>query len=625
MPEWHILGMDGEKVDRKAVFGIVLALLLATMLTLAVKIQRAKSEPITVIVPDDYEKIQWAIGNATDGDTIYVKAGTYYENVFVNKSVSLIGQNKDNTIIDGTGFTVIDDVIIDSVILVLANRVAISNFTVRNGVTGILLRGDRCIVTDCVVYGNTMSGLAMVGSIKNVLRRNLFFSNTYNLHIDNFWRIDEFMHDIDTSNLVNGNPVYYLFNEENLSINPVTFPNIGYLGVVNSINVKIANLSITGNGQGLLIAFSQDTSIENIAATDNLFGISLSVSPRTTIRNCNLSYNYLGIHSYYSDNVTVRENTISHNDGGMFLMGSNYGAICRNNFIENYFFSQASLHDSYNCSWDDGYPSGGNFWSDYSGFDLYNGPYQNETGSDGIGDTPYAIDADNQDNYPLMNAWSRKHTHQLTVNSSLIMTFTINGAPKTTPYTEWLLEGFYTLEMPETHTGGEAKYCWNQWSDGNTSRSRTITMITNITLTAYYAGPYYELTVTSSPITDITFTINGTLETTPYAEWLFEDLYTLDMPESHNDYVWSHWLEDGDTNRTKTFVLTGDANWAVVFRFRADINGDDKVRVDDLLIAVEAFGTEPGHPRWNLLADLNGDNKVRIDDILTIALNFGRE
>jgi hypothetical protein len=58
-------------------------------------------------------------------------------------------------------------------------------------------------------------------------------------------------------------------------------------------------------------------------------------------------------------------------------------------------------------AWDDGYPSGGNYWSDYTGVDLRKGPYQNETGSDGIGDTPYSIDSDNADRYPLMNLWRR--------------------------------------------------------------------------------------------------------------------------------------------------------------------------------------------------------------------------
>jgi PKD repeat protein len=51
--------------------------------------------------------------------------------------------------------------------------------------------------------------------------------------------------------------------------------------------------------------------------------------------------------------------------------------------------------------WDDGYPSGGNYWSGYAGVDLYSGPYQNQTGSDGIGDTPYVVGVNNQDHYPL--------------------------------------------------------------------------------------------------------------------------------------------------------------------------------------------------------------------------------
>jgi hypothetical protein len=56
--------------------------------------------------------------------------------------------------------------------------------------------------------------------------------------------------------------------------------------------------------------------------------------------------------------------------------------------------------------WDDGYPSGGNYWSDYDATDFYSGPYQNETGRDGIGDTAYVIDENNQDNYPLVKPWS---------------------------------------------------------------------------------------------------------------------------------------------------------------------------------------------------------------------------
>jgi len=74
-----------------------------------------------------------------------------------------------------------------------------------------------------------------------------------------------------------------------------------------------------------------------------------------------------------------------------------------------------------NNTWNDVYPLGGNFWSDYTGVDLYSGPYQNETGSDGLGDTPYIINADNVDNYPLMNPYGAPplQTYNLTITTTV--------------------------------------------------------------------------------------------------------------------------------------------------------------------------------------------------------------
>ena len=57
---------------------------------------------------------------------------------------------------------------------------------------------------------------------------------------------------------------------------------------------------------------------------------------------------------------------------------------------------------SFDNVWDDGYPSGGNYWTDHNPPDIYSGPYQNETGSDKIGDISYFIDGNNTDRYPLI-------------------------------------------------------------------------------------------------------------------------------------------------------------------------------------------------------------------------------
>jgi PKD repeat protein len=157
--------------------------------------------------------------------------------------------------------------------------------------------------------------------------------------------------------------------------------------------------------------------------------------------------------------------------------------------------------------------------------------------------------------------------------------------------------------MPEIHTVGEARYYWNQWNDGNTSRSRTVIITENMTLTAYYTGPYYELAVDSSPIAGISFTINGNPQTTPYSEWLLEDSYTLIMPETHNEYVWSHWLEDSDSSRTKTITLTGSTTLTGVFGFAvppygptAEFTATPETTYIGESVKFDASSSQPG---WN--------------------------
>jgi parallel beta-helix repeat protein len=100
----------------------------------------------------------------------------------------------------------------------------------------------------------------------------------------------------------------------------------------------------------------------------------------------------------------VTGNTLVNNDYGVSCWSNTQNVIYHNNFVNN--THQSFSEDSSNF-WDNGYPSGGNYWSDYNGTDLYSGPYQNGTGSDGIGDASYVIDAYNRDNYPLMGLFSK--------------------------------------------------------------------------------------------------------------------------------------------------------------------------------------------------------------------------
>jgi parallel beta-helix repeat protein len=110
-----------------------------------------------------------------------------------------------------------------------------------------------------------------------------------------------------------------------------------------------------------------------------------------------------GIELFYSNSNTLLGNSIANSYVGIKFGSSIENSIYHNNFIKNDI--QVNLVDSSANIWDDGYPSGGNYWSDYTGVDQCWGPNQNQTGSDGIGDTSRSIDPSNVDHYPLMNPW----------------------------------------------------------------------------------------------------------------------------------------------------------------------------------------------------------------------------
>jgi nitrous oxidase accessory protein NosD len=127
---------------KRTVSGIVLILLLIGMLALALDIQPAKSEPKVIIIPDHYPTIQEAINNADDGDLIYVRSGVYYENVVVNKTVSLLGENRNSTIIDGGG---------NGTVVIIENAIntTLNGFTIRDSGTKM---DNRTMLSSCGVF-----------------------------------------------------------------------------------------------------------------------------------------------------------------------------------------------------------------------------------------------------------------------------------------------------------------------------------------------------------------------------------------------------------------------------------------------------------------------------------------
>jgi len=178
------------------------------------------------------------------------------------------------------------------------------------------------------------------------------------------------------------------------------YPEVGYLGFVNCDNVTVQGLKLVNNWQGLMLAFTNDSKITGNKIANNQYGIDLVSSSNNTLSGNNVTANdAYGIRfdSYSNNNVLSGNDVTANNYGGIEVaFFSNNNVFHHNNFINN--GRQVSIGTPAGAnSWDDGYPSGGNYWDDYNGAD---------SNHDGLGDTPYIIEANNTDNYPLMTQYA---------------------------------------------------------------------------------------------------------------------------------------------------------------------------------------------------------------------------
>ena len=604
---------------RKAAFILIFLLLLSTFhMTLIIL-------PINVMAtthfvggggPGNYTSIQGAIDAANPGDTVFVYNGTYYESPRIDRPISLIGENRNTTIIDNKGWA--------NVVHIYADWVNITGFTVTttgHGEVGISLYSVRnChatnnnvsgneygirlhsssnnIIANNTVSSNRMGGIYLDHSDNNTVSNNTAWDNRYGIKLgwsnnnkvtsnivfsnredgiilhttgsfvsnntisnnldfgmrlyfsrnttlrNNVMARDGIFlhgdlpeewntHTIDTSNSVNGRPVYYWKNAvggtipsdagqvilanctdvvvENLDVsnaslgirlgfssnntvsnnkasnnehgimlwesngnliaantalsndnygihmsysrNNVVVDNTASLNRWGGIQLLISNYTIVSNNtvsdnsDGISLDRSSHATITGNTASDNWNGILLKSSSNTTIANNTVSDNYRGISLLGSNENTIASNTAMTNYGGVELHSSNFNEISNNMASENKYDGiyllgshenvivnntaignlngtrlslssdnmiyhnnligniNQSFDDGTNL-WDNGYPSGGNYWSDYSGVDEKSGPNQDQSGSDGIGDSPYDILGGlNEDRYPLMSPY----------------------------------------------------------------------------------------------------------------------------------------------------------------------------------------------------------------------------
>ncbi|UCE36616.1 MAG: right-handed parallel beta-helix repeat-containing protein [Thermoplasmata archaeon] len=311
---------------------------------------------------------------------------------------------------------------------------SIVNNNCSNGYLGI----EICDSSDITATGNTILSNEDYG----IMVQNAFYINATNNNISGswygIWLFNLVFGDISNNNISS--------KENGIELVATSLVNVTHNNVRDSVhgiifwsgyeNNIMANNSLSYNSYGIWYDGSEHDIISGNIVFNNSYGIHLWESSYlditdnhvfnndygiyywedtiyTNITDNNVSNNECGIFldKSFNDYNIISENLVAYNEFGLNISQSNNNIIFHNNFINNTYMAN---DDSVN-KWDNDYPLGGNYWSDYDGVDYYKGPYQNMPGADGIGDTNYSIDFDTVDNYPLMEPYKFKILENCTI------------------------------------------------------------------------------------------------------------------------------------------------------------------------------------------------------------------
>jgi parallel beta-helix repeat protein len=313
--------------------------------------------------------IQATVNAASTGDTIYVHAGTYVENVDVNKSITLIGDGADVVTVRAADAS-------DHVFEVTADYVNISGFAAMEATerwgesAGICLNGiSHCKISDNNI-SNNVYGIDLHCSTSNQLTNNHAANNDYGIYVQHVIIMEPeqvreyFNNSIDTSNTVNGKSVYYYFDKKDVVVDGL---HTAHLTLAYSSNLTIRNCDVS-MGDGIYFYKSNNTTIiNNIANMNNNSGIKLRYSNNNIVidnilnsnggsgidvlyassnnilsNNSVLSNSNRGIWLHHSNNNSVSHNNINNSSVGIDLMSSDHNIVIDNNVkLNNYYGIEA--------------------------------------------------------------------------------------------------------------------------------------------------------------------------------------------------------------------------------------------------------------------------------------------
>jgi parallel beta-helix repeat protein len=295
----------------------------------------------TLTVPDSYTSIQEAVDAAKEGDTVFISSGTYNEKIVINKTISLVGESSDNTIVDGGGS--------GTVVRIQADGVTVRGIAVGNGEVGFHINSSEdSTIEKTRISRNQFDGLRITDSNSTLIRDNMF-----SLHPQHGVFILRSNYSVLSNNTILG--------DSRMSVGVFVYQS--RFNLIRSNNVT-GNRS---NEAGISILDSSDNEVRrNFIADNNWSGIDL--------RNANR-------------NIITGNTIVGHNWFGIRISFSFENLVHLNNFIEN---SQQFSLESSNSTWN--LNGLGNYWSNLSFRD---------DDPDGVFDVPYQMNENNTDHFPL--------------------------------------------------------------------------------------------------------------------------------------------------------------------------------------------------------------------------------